>query len=91
MDGSEDTDTLLALIRSLLPDNITPSQESLLDALLQTDGDVEKAAEIISKQRLNSKRKRNVSLDSWLIHALLHQTIPTANPHLYRSARVRIA
>jgi hypothetical protein len=63
----EDTDTLLALVCSLLPDNITPSQESLLDALLQTDGDVEKAAEIISKQRLNSKRKRKVSLDSWLI------------------------
>jgi hypothetical protein len=67
MDDPEDTDTLLALIRSLLPDNITPSQESLLDALVQADGDVEKAAEIISKQRLNSKRKRKVSLDSWLI------------------------
>lgn len=63
----EDTDTLLALVSSLLPDNITPSQESLLDALLQTDGDVEKAAQVISKQRLNSKRKRKVSLDSWLI------------------------
>ena len=67
-DGPEDTDMLLALICSLLPDNITPSQESLLDALLQTDGDVEKAAEFISKQRPNSKCKRKVSLDSWLIH-----------------------
>ena len=68
MDGPEDTDTLLALICSLLPDNIAPSQESLLDALLQSEGDVEKAAEIISKQRPNNKRKskRNVSLDSWL-------------------------
>ena len=65
--GPEDTDTLIALICSLLPDNITPSQESLLDALVQADGDIEKAAEIISKQRLNSKRKRKVSLDSWLI------------------------
>lgn len=63
----EDTDTLLALICSLLPDNIKPSQESLLDALVQTDGAVEKAAEIISKQSLHSKRKRKVSLDSWLI------------------------
>ena len=71
MDGPEDTDTLLALICSLLPDNITPSQESLLDALLQTEGDVKKAAEFISdsKQRsnLNSKRKRKVNLDNWLI------------------------
>jgi hypothetical protein len=65
--GPEDTDTLLALICSLLPDNIKPSQESLLDALVQTDGDVEKAAEIISKQSLHCKRKRKVSLDSWLI------------------------
>jgi hypothetical protein len=67
MDGPEDTDTLLALICSLLPDNIVPSQQSLLDALIQTEGDIEKAAEIISKQRPNSKRKRNVGLDSWLI------------------------
>ena len=69
MDGPEDTDTLLALLCSLLPDNIVPSQESLLEALLQTDGNVEKAAEIISKGHLsgpNKKRKRNVSLDSWL-------------------------
>jgi len=72
MDGPEDTDTLLALLCSLLPDNIAPSQESLLEALLQTDGNVEKAAEIISKQHLsrpNKKRKRNVSLDSWLTRA----------------------
>jgi len=66
MDGQEDTDTLLALICSLLPDNIAPSQESLLDTLLQAEGNVEKAVEVISKQRPNSKRKRNVSLDSWL-------------------------
>ena len=66
MDSSEDTDTLLALLCSLLPDNIAPSNESLLEALLQTDGDVQKAASIVSKQHLNNKRKRNVSLDSWL-------------------------
>jgi hypothetical protein len=75
----EDTDTLLALICSLLPDNITPSQESLLDALVQTGGDVEKAAEIISKQRLNSKRKRKVSLDSWLIHTTASSSSNDAN------------
>lgn len=75
MDDTEDTDTLLALLCSLLPDNIAPSQESLLEALLQTEGNVEKAAEIISKQRKqhlsdpNKKRKRNVSLDSWLTRA----------------------
>lgn len=75
----EDTDTLLALISSLLPDNVIPSQESLLDALLQTDGNVEKAAEIISKQRLNSKRKRKVSLDSWLIRTTASSNDSDAN------------
>jgi hypothetical protein len=68
MDSSEDTDTLLALLCSLLPDNIA-SNESLLETLLQTDGDVQKAAEIVSEQQLNNKRKRNVSLDSWLTRA----------------------
>ena len=65
-DGPEDTDTLLALLCSLLPDNISPSQQTLLEVLLQTEGDVEMAAGIISKQRTNRKRKRNTSLDSWL-------------------------
>jgi hypothetical protein len=66
MDNQEDTDTLLALLCSLLPENILPSNENLLEALLQTDGDVQKAAEMVSEQHLNNKRKRNVSLDSWL-------------------------
>jgi hypothetical protein len=66
MDSPEDTDTLLALLCSLLPDNITPSNENLLEALLQTDGDVQKAAEIVAKQHPSNKRKRNLSLDSWL-------------------------
>jgi hypothetical protein len=65
-DGPEDTDTLLALLCSLLPENIALSQQNLLEVLLQTEGDVEMAAGIISKQRTNRKRKRNTSLDSWL-------------------------
>ena len=66
MDGPEDTETLLALLCSLLPDNFVPTQQCLLEALLQTEGDVEMAAEIVLKQRSNGKRKRNVNLDSWL-------------------------
>lgn len=68
MDGSEDTETLLALLCSLLPDNIVPTQQCLLEALLQTEGDVQLAAEIVLKQRPKGKRKRkrNGGLDSWL-------------------------
>ena len=66
-DGPEDTDTLLALLCSLLPNNIAPSQQTLLETLLQTEGDVEMAAGIILKQRTDRKRKRrNTNLDSWL-------------------------
>ncbi|KAI9510897.1 hypothetical protein F5148DRAFT_1175863 [Russula earlei] len=69
MDSLEDTDTLLALLSSLLPDNVAPSQQSLLDALLHADGDVRKAAEIMLKRGPTGKRKRHVSLDSWLTPA----------------------
>jgi hypothetical protein len=65
-DGQEDTDTLLALLCSLLPDNISPSQQTLLEVLLETEDDVEMAAGVILKQRTDRKRKRNTSLDSWL-------------------------
>ena len=65
-DGPADTDTLLALLCSLLPDNVAPSQQTLLEALLQTEGDVKMAAGVILKERTNRKRKRNTSLDSWL-------------------------
>jgi hypothetical protein len=66
MDDSEDTETLLALLCSLLPDNVVPTQQCLLEALLQTEGDVQMAAEIVLKQRPKGKRKRNGGLDSWL-------------------------
>jgi hypothetical protein len=66
MDGSEDTETLLALLCSLLPDNVVPTQQCLLEALLQTEGDVQMAAEIVLKRCPKGKRKRNGGLDSWL-------------------------
>jgi hypothetical protein len=81
-DGPEDTDTLLALLCSLLPDSIAPSQQTLLEALLQTEGDAEMAAGIILKQRTNRKRKRNTSLDSWLTRSesALQTEKPTSLP-----------
>ncbi|KAF8274995.1 hypothetical protein EI94DRAFT_1712142 [Lactarius quietus] len=62
----EDTDTLLALLCSLLPHDFASSHQTLLEALLQAEGDVEMAAGILLKQRTSRKRKRNTSLDSWL-------------------------
>ncbi len=56
-DGPEGTDTLLALLCSLLPGNITPSQQTLLKVSLQTEGDVEMGAGIMLKQRTNRKQE----------------------------------
>lgn len=52
---------LLALLSSLLPEP-TPTQETMLDALIQCKGDVEAAVASLSSK----KRKRAVALDDWL-------------------------
>ncbi|KAI0273652.1 hypothetical protein BC834DRAFT_816404 [Gloeopeniophorella convolvens] len=76
MSEPEDTDTLLALLASLLPDNAVPSQQVLLETLLQTDCNIEAAADAIRRQQrtekqrsTGTKRKRDVNLDSWLTRA----------------------
>ncbi|KAH9180575.1 hypothetical protein EDB89DRAFT_2216960 [Lactarius sanguifluus] len=56
-DGPEDTDTLLALLCSLLPDNFSYSQQALIEVLLQTEGNVEMAAGILLKQRSSPQKK----------------------------------
>jgi hypothetical protein len=59
-----DTDTLLALLSSLLREPI-PDQETLLDALIRSKGDVQDAAATITSN-LSKKRKRAADLDDWL-------------------------
>jgi hypothetical protein len=75
-----DTDTLLALLSSLLPEP-TPGHETLLDALIRSEGDVEAAAAFISSHK---KRKRAVGLDAWL------QT-PSSSSSKPRSKRVKLS
>ncbi|KDQ11690.1 hypothetical protein BOTBODRAFT_177085 [Botryobasidium botryosum FD-172 SS1] len=48
MDPSQDTDFLLAALASLLPESSSVSQSSLLDALLEAEGDVYAAARVLS-------------------------------------------
>jgi hypothetical protein len=70
METQEDTDTLLALLSSLLPTSSIPyDQALLLDALVETKGDVQDAARFLkSKQekKRGEKRKRSSGLDDWL-------------------------
>lgn len=74
-----DTETLLVMLSSLLPESHQNlDQESLLEALLECEGNVdEAAAKLISQSSpssiagpssssTRSKRKRHVGLDSWL-------------------------
>lgn len=71
MDTSEDTDTLLALVSSLLT-GPTPEPAIILDALVQCDGDVKAAAQLVKTKGARreespaKKRKRAVDLDDWL-------------------------
>ena len=59
-----DTDTLMALVSSLLP-QYTFSQDDILDALIQSNGDVEAAVQVLQSKTPTKKRKHS-SLDSWL-------------------------
>jgi hypothetical protein len=73
-----DTETLLVMLSSLLPESHqNPDQETLLEALLECEGNIEEAAaKLISQPSSSSaaiphsstknKRKRDAGLDGWL-------------------------
>lgn len=66
MDANNDTDTLLALVSSLLTGKV-PDTDDILDALVQCRGDVEATAQLLNnKGRKINKRKRK-DLDGWLL------------------------
>ena len=56
----DDTDTLIAVVSSLLP-NVIPSTD-ILDALVKCDGDVQATVQLL----INKKLKRKGTLDDWL-------------------------
>ena len=62
MDG--DTETLIALVSSLLP-QYTYSQDAILDALIQCNGDVKAAVEVL-QSKTPTKKRNHSNLDSWL-------------------------
>jgi hypothetical protein len=60
-----DTDTLLALLASLLPAP-APDHDKLLNALVEVNGNVEEAARRLSRPNRGPKRSRTAGLDDWL-------------------------
>ncbi len=61
----DDTELLIATVFSLL-DSVNPSTSSVLDTLIQFDGDVEAAARHLNNVGGSKKRKRENTLASWL-------------------------
>jgi hypothetical protein len=72
-----DTETLLVMLSSLLPESHqNPDQETLLEALLECEGNIEEAAAklifsssssvAIPHSSTKNKRKRDAGLDGWL-------------------------
>lgn len=64
-----DTDTLVALVASLLPEKFAQSPANILDALISSNGDVQVAVDQILKLQVTSKearRKRPALLSDWL-------------------------
>jgi hypothetical protein len=77
MQGEHDTETLLALLASLLGENaaVNTTQDTLLSALVDAEGDVELAAarlntsDVTSKsssERLSGKKRKRPGLDRWI-------------------------
>jgi hypothetical protein len=64
----DDTDTLLALVSSLLAGPV-PDTDIVLNALVQCNGDAEAAAQLLNDRPKLKKRKR-ADLDDWLRKAV---------------------
>ncbi|KAG7452801.1 uncharacterized protein BT62DRAFT_925339 [Guyanagaster necrorhizus] len=62
--STDDTEMLIALVYSLLQSNSRQSEEAVLDALVQHNGNVEAAAQYLNNR--GKKRKRTNDLTSWL-------------------------
>lgn len=59
---SNDTDTLLALVASLLTEK-RPDPDTILEALVQCNGDVDAAANLLNGK---TKKRKRASLEAWL-------------------------
>jgi len=68
MSTDEDTETLLALLSSLLTSPLN-DQSLLLDALVESGGNVQQAALLINAKAQGKKRKRPNNLHEWLKHS----------------------
>ena len=67
--ASEDTDTLMALVSSLLTTITQPKPEEILDALMKSNGDPTAAAQLLEQGKgsaASKKRKRTGDLNDWL-------------------------
>jgi len=63
----DDTETLVAIVFSLLPVHEDEfSQDDVMNALIEADGDAEGAAQLLRSAPGPSRKRRRVDLDTWL-------------------------
>ena len=62
-----DTETLIAIVSSMLPqDESDFCQDEIVEALIQSDGDVGKALRLLRSRSGSSKKRKRVDLQDWL-------------------------
>jgi len=64
-----DTDTLIALVFSLLPQNPhIPTQDDIIEALVQSNGKPDEAARLLQSNSMAgpSKKRKRIDLEAWL-------------------------
>jgi hypothetical protein len=92
MDGVEDTEVLLALLSSMIEGPL-PSQERLLNELVEARGNVELAATRLNSSRgpqasshasSSKKRKRATNLDGWIVNKKTSRKPPSSSTSLTR-------
>ncbi|KAG5716298.1 Alpha-ketoglutarate-dependent dioxygenase alkB like protein [Termitomyces sp. T112] len=84
---SNDTDTLLALVASLLTEK-RPDPDTILEALVQCDGDVEAAANLLNgKADIKTKKRKRVGLETWLEKSSKSPRISSDGPSTQEESR----
>ncbi|KAG6854922.1 hypothetical protein C0991_009745 [Blastosporella zonata] len=91
---SNDTDTLVALVFSLLTD-IRPDPDTVLEALVQCNGDVETTAKLLNgsgTEDVKVKKRKRIGLDAWLskpskvVKASCSTQLEESEPHIQAQA-----
>ena len=95
MQREHDTETLLALLASLLDKEVAvnTTQDALLDALVDAEGEIESAAARLNasdttpNKQLSGKKRRRSGLDCWIVNKKTPSVGGKSLPKVYQTER----